>query len=118
MRIALITYHYSNNKGAFMQTYALCKYLQKIGHDIKIIDVRQKEYTSWYISVVKQLIVGKRLRDEMKRFYPSLTKRYYSCEELREDPPKADCYIVGSDQVWNPNINQDLMFAYFLDFGP
>lgn len=117
MKVALITYHYSNNKGAFMQTYALCKYLQDIGHDIELIDIRQKEYTPWYIKLIKSVIVSFRLRREMKKYYPSLTKRYSSVEELRKNPPVADCYIVGSDQVWNPNISKDLMMAYFLDFG-
>jgi hypothetical protein len=117
MKIAVITYHYSNNKGAFMQTYALCRFLRDLGHEISIIDVRQKEYTPWYIRVVKSIIVGARLKKEMGQHYPLLTRRYYSFDDLQKNPPEADCYIVGSDQVWNPNISKDLMFAYFLDFG-
>ena len=117
MKIALITYHYSNNKGAFMQTYALCRYLQNLGHELRIIDIRQKEYTQWYTKFIKSIIVGTRLRQEMRLFYPPLTKSYSNIGELRENPPVADCYIVGSDQVWNPNISKDLMMAYFLDFG-
>ena len=117
MKIAVITYHYSNNKGAFMQTYALCRFLRDMGHELSIIDVRQKEYTPWYIKLAKSIIVGARLKKEMGLHYPPLTRRYYSFEELQNNPPEADCYIVGSDQVWNPNISKDLMLAYFLDFG-
>ena len=117
MKIAIITYHYSNNKGAFMQTYALCKFLQKQGHSVSIIDIRQHEKTYLYTKLIKKIIVGTRLKREMKLFYPTLTRRYYSIDELRADPPNADCYMVGSDQVWNPNISKDLMYAYFLDFG-
>lgn len=117
MKIAIITYHYSNNKGAFMQTYALCKFLQELGHSVSIIDIRQHERTYWYARLIKKLIVGTRLKREMRLFYPPLTRRYSSLDELRADPPIADCYMVGSDQVWNPNISKDLMLAYFLDFG-
>ena len=28
---------------------------------------------------------------------------YTSYEQLKTNPPKADAYIVGSDQVWNFN---------------
>lgn len=119
MKIAVITYHYSNNKGAFMQAYALCRYLREQGHELSLIDVRQKENASFGIigKIVKSIIVGSRLKKDMRELYPPLTKRYYSIEDLQQDPPVADCYIVGSDQVWNPNISKELMLAYFLDFG-
>ena len=119
MKIAVITYHYSNNKGAVMQTYGLCKFLREHGYDLELIDVRQSEKTSqpFYVKLVKFFVAGYRMNHDMKKFYPPQTRRYESIEELRKDPPKADCYIVGSDQVWNPNISKDLMMAYFLDFG-
>lgn len=37
----------------------------------------------------------------------------YNVKRLRESPPKADAYIVGSDNVW-----ADVSPAVFLDFGP
>ena len=119
MKIAVITYHYSNNKGAVMQTYGLCKFLREHGYDIELIDVRQSEKTNqpFYVKLVKYFVAGYRMRQDIKKFYPPLTRRYSSIEELRIEPPIADCYIVGSDQVWNPNISKDLMMAYFLDFG-
>lgn len=119
MKIALITYHYSNNKGAFMQTYALCRYLAERGHELIIIDVRQEEGTNLGLfgKLAKEAIVSYRLKKDIAQLYPPLTRRYQSLQELQEDPPAADCYIVGSDQVWNPNISKDLMYAYFLDFG-
>lgn len=119
MKISVITYHYSNNKGAFMQAYALCRYLREQGHDLSLIDVRQKENASFGFigKIIKSIIVGNRLKQDIRELYPPLTRRYSSVEDLQKDPPVADCYIVGSDQVWNPNISKDLMLAYFLDFG-
>ena len=119
MKLAVITYHYSNNKGAFMQTYALCRYLKEHGYKLQIIDARQEEGTNLHFlgRIIKKIIVGHRLQKDMKCFYPPLTRRYQSLKELQENPPEADCYIVGSDQVWNPNISKNLMLAYFLGFG-
>ena len=119
MKIAVITYHYSNNKGAFMQTYALCRYLREQGHELSIIDIRQEEGTNLGLvgRVIKDIIVNHRLKKDIKQLYPPLTRHYNTLQELQQDPPAADCYIVGSDQVWNPNISKKLMFAFFLDFG-
>lgn len=42
---------------------------------------------------------------------------YSSLQELRDNPPKADAYIVGSDQVWAHLLSFDENRAMFLDFG-
>ncbi|MHB9293702.1 hypothetical protein Holit_02832 [Hollandina sp. SP2] len=50
-------------------------------------------------------------------------KFYSSFKELQADPPEADAYIVGSDQVWNfwgkplDIAKHETIRAYFLDFG-
>lgn len=43
---------------------------------------------------------------------------FKSIEEIRKNPPVADCYIAGSDQVWNMSLSNINNRAYFLDFGP
>ncbi len=102
-----------------MQTYALCRFLIDQGHDLHIIDIRQEEKTNFgfFGRIAKNLIVSYRLQKDIRNLYPPLTRRYGTLKELQQDPPEADCYIVGSDQVWNPNISKKLMLAYFLDFG-
>lgn len=43
---------------------------------------------------------------------------YETIEELRNNPPKLDVYISGSDQVWNPKLTNEIIDeAYFCDFG-
>ena len=42
---------------------------------------------------------------------------YNSIEEIRSNPPVADCYITGSDQVWTMLLSNKGNSAYFLDFG-
>ena len=66
-----------------------------------------------------------RVVSEREKFFSSfisknikMTRRYDSLEALRADPPAADVYISGSDQVWNSDItNGRLDPAYFLRFG-
>lgn len=41
---------------------------------------------------------------------------------MKSNPPEADAYIVGSDQVWNfgkgnLRIFKNVIHSYFLDFG-
>jgi polysaccharide pyruvyl transferase WcaK-like protein len=47
-----------------------------------------------------------------------LTRRYTSIDELRENPPSADVYVCGSDQVWNTDYNVGGTEPYLLAFGP
>ena len=42
---------------------------------------------------------------------------YSSLEELQQNPPEADMYIAGSDQIWNVNPIQWRHTAFFLNFG-
>lgn len=59
-----------------------------------------------------------RINNIFKKFYPALTRHYTSMDDLRQNPPQSDVYIVGSDQVWNHVIARNKALAYFLDFGP
>lgn len=49
--------------------------------------------------------------------YLRLTKRYNSSEELKADPPVADIYVAGSDQIWNTESRNGREPGYYLDFG-
>lgn len=44
-------------------------------------------------------------------------KIYRDIDDLRKDPPVADCYITGSDQVWRMLLDSENNKAYYLDFG-
>lgn len=44
--------------------------------------------------------------------------RYYSYEALQKNPPLADVYVTGSDQVWNSIWNGGIDKAYFLEYAP
>jgi hypothetical protein len=122
MKIGLVTYHYSANNGAMLQAYATIRALQSLGHEVVIVDIRQHENkhngVKGAIAHVFNVRRDNNARAFRERFYPSLTKRYYSLDELKDCPPVVDCLMVGSDQTWNLDISKELAMAYFLDFGP
>lgn len=121
MKIGLLTYHHSVNNGAMLQTYATVKALQKLGHEVFIVDIRQPEKKRSGIAglVMKCLYLrrDREVRSFKGNFYPELTRTYTSVDDLRNEPPQADCYLVGSDQTWNPAKSKEMMMAYFLTFG-
>lgn len=46
-----------------------------------------------------------------------MSREYSSISDLRADPPVADAYICGSDQVWNWYFISEEAKGNFLDFG-
>lgn len=122
MKIALITIWHENNYGAELQAYATIKAIQELGHKVELIDIRLSdiEHLSLKGNIAKTLEVFTPASAKFNRFwkkYIPLTRRYRSIEELKNCPPEADIYMVGSDQVWNPDITKELTEVFFLTFG-
>lgn len=140
MKIRTITCHDVYNLGASLQAYALQHYLESKGHDVQIIDYKP-EYLSRHHklslvanpvfdkSIIKQLYLlaklpgrllvlrSKKTFDAFTAKYLRLTKRYNSYEELKADAPQADCYVAGSDQIWNTLFPNGRDAAFYMDFG-
>lgn len=136
MKVCTITCQNAANHGARLQCYALVHWLQKQGHEVEVIDYRP-DYTldaklwywpglslqNWvklllYYPARKRNIERRNYFDAFSRKYIPLTKRvYHSIEDLRNNPPTADMYIAGSDQIWNTTFPNGTDPAYYLDFG-
>ena len=116
MRIALITMHAVDNYGSTLQTYATVRKLEEMGHEVVIIDYRIPVPTPY---LKKVLLYPKHLKFSRfrKKHYYHITKHYQTMEDLQQNPPKADCYLVGSDMVWNSEITKETAKSFFLDFG-
>lgn len=116
MKVSIITYHDEDNYGATLQAYATYRAVKELGYEPEIINLHMKHK----ISLPSKLVFGlKRCRFNSfrKRYMPNKTRIYTSVDQLRENPPVSDVYLVGSDQTWNPTISKDYALAYFLDFG-
>lgn len=115
MRIGLLTYHHSANYGAVMQSYATCRALKELGHEVEFLNFQQDEKRS-NSSIIFYFKI-KAFDRFMTAFYPSETKILQSMDDLNAIASNYDCLVVGSDQVWNPEISKNKCLAYFLDFG-
>ena len=142
MLVKTITCHDVYNHGASLQAYALQTYLSSLGHDVEIIDYKpdylSNHYKLWLVSnpvfdkpFIKQLYLlaklpgrlialrRKRKFDEFTQKYLHLTShRYHTNEELKANPPKADVFVAGSDQIWNTLFQNGRDAAFYLDFAP
>ena len=122
MKIALLTIWREKNYGAELQAYATIKVLQQLGHDVEMIDIRLSDcsHLNWKGRIgrfISQLGPShKKFCSFWEKHIPT-TKRYKSIKEIQEEPPLADIYIVGSDQVWNPMLTKEFATLYFLNFG-
>lgn len=143
MKIKTITCHDVYNAGASLQAYALQTYLKGLGHDVEIIDYKPPYLSNHYSftsinpafdkPVIKQLYLLAKLPGRLKAYlskrkanydsfknnYLNLTKKqYHSNQELKDNPPLADVYFAGSDQIWNPLFENGKDPAFYLDFAP
>lgn len=141
MKADIITMHMINNYGSVLQTYASCEMFSKLHIEPEIIDYypeRLNGYGSFlqlyrdakpfHKNTLKCIIVAlvnwpsyklqNKVFQPFVRKYIPMSKRYNSIKELRADPPKADIYCTGSDQVWNNYLDSKRQFdeAYFLKF--
>lgn len=147
MRIGVMTFWQSqDNYGQLLQCYALQKYLRSQGHDVFLIRYRMRGETSvglkrkllkyglhpWRVLDGIRRVLTRRRTCRMVIEHPrgfdmfrNQYLRFSECEyrtiaELRANPPLADVYIVGSDQVWrmDANFHPDDELAMLLAFGP
>lgn len=146
MKIGVVTFWYGNeNYGMMLQCWALQQYLKQLGHDPYVIRFVPERYKSssrkrketitlypllrWlyrkciYILHIKENRdksnkIAKRGFESFRKSHLTLSSRYYTnLQQLQKNPPQADCYIVGSDQVWSQLLSNPNNKGYFLDFG-
>ena len=139
MKIGIITRHAVPNYGSILQAYALQKAIAKWEHESEIINYVREEERGRHLA--NTLIQGKKWNNYeiARRWYQLLQapnyatmykrfekyrtellketkKEYGSIEELKKDPPNADIYCSGSDQIWGTIGTVDYDEAYFLEF--
>lgn len=135
----------NKNYGQILQAYALQHYLQQIGHNAYLIDYYpmgglehnnpskgikdEIKYMLKQLPILKQYIIkrGRRRYEQLygndvrnfevfRRKYLKYSDLHYeTLKELSRNPPKADIYITGSDQVWSRSVSNSAV--YMLGFA-
>ena len=144
MKIKTITCHNVYNVGASLQAYALATYLRSRGHEVQIVDYVPeylRHYKLWTAAnspaydkpVIRHLYclakfpgrlkalwsLRKKRFDNFTRTFLPLTKtHYHTYDQLLLDPPQADVFLAGSDQIWNSLFPNGRDPAFYLQFAP
>ena len=144
MIIGIVTFWEAfDNYGQALQCWALQQSLKDLGHQPFVVryklnglspksvpDLLGKVLHSTYNNL-KMLLRGeyresvKQHKNIKKRDFESFRqehyqfseKEYFSFEELSLDPPQADVFIAGSDQIWGWRIGDKESDVFFLGFG-
>lgn len=144
MKIGILTHYYlTHNFGGILQAYALTRFLNDNGFDAEQIRYSSRDSSpsvparrfseSINPSVLLHSLIDHIYRDQGKKCMSLLEKRYQLFGEFEREIPHGervffrdtikdsnllyDCFIVGSDQVWNPLWSDDSFFLSFCDEG-
>ncbi len=146
MKVGVVTFWYDDsNYGQILQCWALQSILARLGYEPFVIRFIPQNYQSKTKRIIKkffpvnkikdlkqiildndswkakrQNLSNNRLRDfcTFRKNYLKFSQLVYnSIEDLRANPPEADCYVTGSDQVWAQLVSNPNNHAFFLGFG-
>lgn len=144
MKVETITYlDSSSNYGQVLQAYALQRFLINLGFESEVVRFSGSfsgggllaKFRSISLKKLVDLLSGERARrksellerqrKDLKRGfqgfidqYISVTPQFTDISQLRNNPPVADAYICGSDQIWGRPLAEENTAAWFLDFVP
>lgn len=133
MNVGIVTFHCSYNFGSALQAFALQETIRLLGHDVRIIDYRSKDFNSYHIirplrpwtipgSLVRLSPLLKR-RTAFRSFWNecfSLTDERYSYldeRKLNKLQRDFDAFVCGSDQIWNLDCTNGAVGPFFLSFA-
>ena len=130
MKIGILTLPLHTNYGGILQAYALQTVLERMGHEVVVIDTPNEKQFPSLVTLCKRIIkrllgrrVGVLAEWKHNKEYPIISQhtqpfvdKYIhrrvvkSPEELKEE--EFDAIVVGSDQVWRPKYYGKIENAY------
>lgn len=134
MKVAIISYHRADNYGSVLQAYALERAVETIGQTATHIDYHSSAQDRLYkmfekpnsiMSVARNIHAFIFLNQLKKRrlgfaqfrkiYLQTTPDEYTEGSDLTLLNTEYDCFVAGSDQIWNTQCN-DFTEAYLLDF--
>ena len=134
MRIGILTLPLHTNYGGILQAYALQTVLERMGHQVVIIDEPIRQQKTSFKQIFKRIIkkcIGRPTTVFWEKYfftsYPTISRNIQTfidkyLHRLVVDSPYMlqeedfDAIIVGSDQIWRPKYYDHIENAY-LDFA-
>lgn len=138
MKVCIATIFNVSNYGTVLQAYATQKIIERYGCEVEIINYITKQRTisrklfwspdrykenpllrllyilSRFPNNIYKTIIFRRFQ---KKWLKLSKRKYITIQDLVKNPPQADIYLTGSDQVWNSDYNEGIDYGFFLDFG-
>lgn len=137
MKVSIITILDNTNYGTYLQALATGMAIKSLGHEVEIIHYTRpcmtpkgnskaiyedRGFIRWFYRCVlkysRKSYQLKKLDMDFLKCYLPVTSEYIGFKPLVVNPPQADVYITGSDQVWNSFYNRGIDKSYYLDFVP
>lgn len=125
MRVGIITIPDFNNYGNRLQNYALQKVVEQLGHEaVSYVPFRPVFWKTYIKKWLRKENSPKRKHalGRLKSFL-AFDKRYMKTESVKESvfpkelADRCDCFLAGSDQIWNPAWAKSLYDNMFLTFA-
>ncbi len=134
-KMSVITSYYICNYGSVLQAYATKLFFEQIGYEVEFVNYIRENVRNRIIINPKwsskkkkkaiyklyQKIDTNKKKKVFERYiakHLQLSAEYPSKNELYKNPPEADVYCVGSDQMWNSEYNDGILPEVFLDYAP
>ena len=118
MKIGILTLPLHSNYGGILQAYALQSILERMGHEVIVVDKdnsRQEDFLHQVYSILRYIRYGfnhsfipnksfnkrKALRESNTRHFINEYIHLYPVNKMVKDFPRdVDAIVVGSDQIW------------------
>jgi len=133
-KIAIVTLYRSGNYGSALQSYALQICIKTLGYQCENLRCRRTlinriciknlvfaiKNPSIGFQFLKQLL-GMKLcvrDDKTENFFDYIDESshvYRSIEELKTANNKYDAFVCGSNQIWAPNVFNEILYLSFVD---
>lgn len=124
MKVGILTFHEADSYGAVLQAYALQQTLSGMGADSEFVQIRMPRTEAPAQSVTGAAAVfARRMQAESKKrealfadfrqAHMHISRTYQPADPIDND---YDCFIAGSDQIWNFRI-PGADARYFLPFA-
>ena len=136
MKIGILTLPLHTNYGGILQAYALQTVLERMGHEVQVLNREQKRHVNKYRfplfvakRVVNKYILGRKIRifqeHYFNRTYPIISQytqpfidkyiHYRNVDDLSTlRPNEYEALVVGSDQIWRPSYYSKIENAFFV----